>query len=164
MILLNLNEYHTEYSLMIYKQIFGVLNVDTKPIEPKDQDLKFSFDVKSLFNSRGLFSSSSSGSYDGDYNKYGQYFKSGSDMDYSKFDYSSLSLVLINQQNTPIVEPLKNVQVKGSVVSFTASFPFEENLLNSLTIAAVTIGKGPFASANDVANASLFAPGLIEVN
>jgi hypothetical protein len=75
-----------------------------------------------------------------------------------------LSLVLINQQNTPIIEPLKNVQVKDTVVTFTALFPFEKNILNGLTIAAVTIGKGPFASAKDVADASLFAPGLIEVN
>lgn len=118
--------------------------------------MEFSFDIKTLANSRGLGSQ-------GSYGSYGSWYKSGSN-DYSKFDYNSLSLVYINQQNTPIVEQLKNVRVKGSVVTFTAFFPFEENLLNSLTIASVTTSKGPFAKAKDVADASLFAPGLIEVN
>jgi hypothetical protein len=85
-------------------------------------------------------------------------------MDYSKFDHNSLSLVLINQQNTPIVKPLENVRINGTVVTFDAFFPFKENLLNGLSLAAVAIGKGPFANAKDVADASLFAPGLIEVN
>jgi hypothetical protein len=109
-------------------------------------------------------SSSSPGFHN--YNRYGQYFKSNSNssIDYSNFDYNNLSLVLINQQNTPLIEPLKNVRVKNTVVTFSAFFPFEKNLLNGLTIAAVTIGKGPLASAKDVADASLFAPGLIEIN
>ncbi|KAF2011128.1 late sexual development protein [Aaosphaeria arxii CBS 175.79] len=77
-------------------------------------------------------------------------------------DWSSLSLVYINQQNVPIVEPLSNTSVEGETLTFTAPFPYEENLLTGLTIAAVTQGSGPFADADAVAQAALFGPGLIE--
>jgi hypothetical protein len=36
--------------------------------------------------------------------------------------------------------------------------------VNGLTIAAVTNSAGPFESASEVAAATLFGPGLIEVN
>lgn len=78
--------------------------------------------------------------------------------------YTALSLVYINQQNLPIVEPLTNVQVQGTTVTFDALFPFDQFLMNGLTIAAVTAGAGPFASADDVAKATIFGPGLIEIN
>lgn len=70
----------------------------------------------------------------------------------------------INGQNTPISAPLKNIKVSGTVVTFDVFFPFTANLLNGLTIAAVTIGSGPFANADAVALQTLFGPGLIEVN
>lgn len=81
------------------------------------------------------------------------------------FDWSSSNLYLqyINQQNTPISEPLQNVKISGTTVTFNANFPFVENELNSLTLAAVTVGTN-FTSANDVAAHTLFAPALIEVN
>jgi len=81
--------------------------------------------------------------------------------------YSSgqgLSLVYINQQNTPIVLPISGAQNNGGTVTFSANFPFSENLMNGLTIAAVTSNAGPFASVADVAKATLFGPALIEVN
>jgi len=55
------------------------------------------------------------------------------------------------------------VKVQGSKVTFNAQFPFVENLLNGLTLGAVTIGSG-FDTAVQVSNSSLFAPVLIEVN
>jgi hypothetical protein len=76
---------------------------------------------------------------------------------------SGLYLTYINQQNLPISVPLQSPQHTGTVVTFNADFPFEENLLNSLTIAAVTVGSN-FTDANDVAAHTLFAPALIEVN
>jgi hypothetical protein len=91
------------------------------------------------------------------YSAYGQTYG-------SNYDWSQVSLVYINQQNLPIVEKLQNVEINGFIVSFEAFFPFEENLLNSLTIAAVTKNAGPFANASEVADNTLFAPGLIEVN
>jgi len=129
---------------LIDLKIFGVLNLETKVIEPKDQTLSFNFDIKTLLASKGVINSESH-------------------TDYSKYDYSTLSLAYINQQNVPIVEKLQNIKVKGTVVSFDAFFPFEEDLLFGLTLAAVTINAGPFKNAGDVANNTLFAPGLIEV-
>jgi hypothetical protein len=78
-------------------------------------------------------------------------------------DVSSLSLVYINQQNLPIVEPLKDVQTNGDTVTFKAFFPWSKFIMNGLTISAVTNSAGPFQSADEVAAATLFGPGLIEV-
>jgi len=79
-------------------------------------------------------------------------------------DYSHLSVVYINQQNLPVVEPLQSVSVNGNTVTFQAFFPFDQFLMNGLTIAAVTHSAGPFASADAVAQATIFGPGLIEIN
>lgn len=59
---------------------------------------------------------------------------------------------------------MKNVKVSGTIVTFDVLFPFTANLLDGLTIAAVTVGNGPFVSADAVAVQTLFGPGLIEVN
>lgn len=79
-------------------------------------------------------------------------------------DWSSLRVVFINQQNTPIVKNLDNVKVEGNSVTFDGAFPYDEFLLNGLTIAAVTKGNGSFANADAVAEATIFGPGLIELN
>ncbi|KAF2443109.1 late sexual development protein [Karstenula rhodostoma CBS 690.94] len=79
-------------------------------------------------------------------------------------DVNSLSLVLINAQNAPIVKTLENIETKNGVVTFRAEFPFEKFLLHGLTIAAVTHSAESFANADDVAKQTVFAPGLIEVN
>lgn len=78
--------------------------------------------------------------------------------------FGGYSLVYINQQNIPIVEPLTNIAVSGATVTFSAQFPYDEFLMNGLTIAAVTNSTGPFANADAVAFATLFGPGLIEIN
>ncbi|KAJ4288606.1 hypothetical protein N0V90_011843 [Kalmusia sp. IMI 367209] len=78
-------------------------------------------------------------------------------------DLNALSLVLVNALNTPIVETLDNLQNENGVVTFTAGFPFDQYLLHGLTIAAVTNSAGPFADADAVAQNTIFAPGLIEV-
>ena len=36
--------------------------------------------------------------------------------------------------------------------------------MNGLTIAAVTNSSGPFMTVDEVANAALFGPGVIEIN
>lgn len=80
-------------------------------------------------------------------------------------DSTTLSLVYINQQNTPVVQKIENIKVDGTTVTFEAAFPFNEGTFgNGLTIAAVTKTNGPFTSANDVAKETLFGPGLIEIN
>ena len=74
------------------------------------------------------------------------------------------SLVYINQQNVPVVETLQNVQDNNGVVTFSANFPYDQFEMNGLTLAAVVLGSGPFASAEAVAKATIFGPGLIEIN
>jgi len=139
--------------------IFAPLTLNTKNIQPVDQTLEFTFDFKDLLKSNLKPSDYASLPNSGSIM---QYFN-GQSSDYSKFDWSVLTLQYINQQNKPIPEKLQNVKVQGSKVTFNAQFPFVENLLNGLTLAAVTIGSG-FDTAVQVSNASLFAPALIEVN
>jgi hypothetical protein len=80
-------------------------------------------------------------------------------------EWASLSVVFINGQNTPIVKSLQNPTVDSDVVTFEGAFPYDEFLMNGLTIAAVTSGAGPFANADEVAAASLvLGPALIEIN
>jgi hypothetical protein len=75
------------------------------------------------------------------------------------------SLTYINQQNLPINTPLKNVNVVGTMVTFSADFPFNASSFgNGLTLAAVTNSTGNFTSAADVAKVTVFGPGLIEIN
>lgn len=80
------------------------------------------------------------------------------------FSTASLSgveaLVYINQQNTPIVVDV----TQGSGNTVTANFPYQENQMNGLTIAALVNCKGPFASADDVAAATVAGPVFIEIN
>jgi len=121
-------------------QIFEPLSVDTKKIQPHSQTLKFSVTLPS-----------------------------GPQPDSWKSDYSGLSLTYINQQNLPVVEKIQNAKKNGNTVTFEALFPFDDATSgalfgNGLTIAAVTNSSGPFASAGLVAKATVFGPGLIEIN
>ncbi|PVH92154.1 hypothetical protein DM02DRAFT_663213, partial [Periconia macrospinosa] len=79
-------------------------------------------------------------------------------------DPKSLALVWINGQNQPIVKSLINPILDGDSFQFEASLPYDEFLMNGLTISAVVKGSGPFASIDDVAKATLLGPGLIEIN
>jgi hypothetical protein len=122
-------------------QIFEPLAVVTSPVQPKNHDLTFSITIPSdpIYNS------------------------------YKSNNYAALSITYINQQNTPVNVPIKEVQVHGNTVQFEANFPFDEATKgavfgNGLTIAAVTNSTGPFASADAVAKNTVFGPGLIEIN
>lgn len=75
-----------------------------------------------------------------------------------------LWMTYINQQNLPIVEPLHVVSRDGDHVQAEALFPYDDNEMNGLTIAAVTKSDGPFGDANAVAKWALAGPGLIIVN
>lgn len=72
-------------------------------------------------------------------------------------------ITYINQLNKPIVESLKPGSVEGDNILATALFPYDEYLMNGLTIAAITSNPGPFANADDVVNSTYFGPGLIIV-
>jgi hypothetical protein len=79
-------------------------------------------------------------------------------------DVDSLSLVFMNALNKPIVGQLENWESNHGIVTFTAQFPFEEFLLEGLTIAAVTHSAESFDSPYDVAKQTVFGPGLIEIS
>lgn len=111
-------------------KIFGPLTLETKgPIEPKDQNLEFSF-------------------------------PQGAD------NGGTLSLVYINQQNVPVVQPIKELTAKGGdgKTRFTSPLTYTKNLMNGLTIAAVVEGEGPFPNITSVGAKTLFGPALIEIN
>jgi hypothetical protein len=73
------------------------------------------------------------------------------------------ALTYINQQNVPLSVDITDVSFASNAITFKASFPGQSKFLNGLTIAAVTKGN-KFATVDDVASATLFGPGLIEIN
>lgn len=74
-----------------------------------------------------------------------------------------LFVTYLTGQNAPVSVPAGAASCEGSVVTVQAEFPFVENAMWGLTIAALTTS-GTFASFDDVANATLAAPGLVQVN
>jgi hypothetical protein len=54
--------------------------------------------------------------------------------------------------------------INGNTVIAEASFPYVEFEMNGLTIASLTPSPGPFANADDVAQAALFGPAFIIIN
>ncbi|KAE9364353.1 hypothetical protein N431DRAFT_563676 [Stipitochalara longipes BDJ] len=119
-------------------KVFGVLNVDTKNIQPQNQDIDFSFAIPS-----------------------------GGIPQSWKPDCSGLELVFINQQNAPQVAKVKsiNIDLHANKVSITADFPFDPATFgNGLTIAAVVLASGDLTTVDGVAAATQFGPGLIEIN
>ncbi|KAF2478560.1 hypothetical protein BDY17DRAFT_258230 [Neohortaea acidophila] len=78
---------------------------------------------------------------------------------------SQAFMTYINQQNAPFSVPMTFTKSDGGAVFFfNASFPAETRKLSGLVVAAVTNGQGPFAGPEEVAAATLFGPGLIEVS
>jgi hypothetical protein len=84
--------------------------------------------------------------------------------DAGMYETDSLKLVWINGQNMPVVKPLQNVQLMDDRVMFKAGFPFDEFVMEGLTIAAVTMGADAFAGAGEVAEKTVFGPGIIELD
>lgn len=140
--------------------IFGVLTVETDPDDissAQNSEVEFSISAPPATSSSDSSSASRSHSKrDSDESIKGSH-EHGQDME-------GLFLTYINQQNVPFSEPLVNVQLKDGTVTFNAAFPGKTQEMNGLTIAAVTHGDGPFATPDDVAKATIFGPGLIEVN
>jgi hypothetical protein len=84
--------------------------------------------------------------------------------DAGMFEVDKLKLVFVNGQNTPIVKEFQNVQMMDEKVTFEAEFPFEEFIMEGLTIAAVTMGADEFSNVDLVAEKTVFGPGIIEIN
>lgn len=74
-----------------------------------------------------------------------------------------LYVTYLTGQNVPVSEPVSGVSWNGNVISFKALFPFSENVMEGLSIAALTT-KCDFTSPDDIPDATLAAPGLIQVN
>lgn len=78
-------------------------------------------------------------------------------------DGSGLYVTYLTGQNLPVSEPVSNVSWDGKVVRLEALFPFSANIMDGLSIAALTT-TGNFAAAGELPDATLAAPGLIQVN
>ncbi|KAL4865497.1 hypothetical protein BDV12DRAFT_188174 [Aspergillus spectabilis] len=74
-----------------------------------------------------------------------------------------LWLAYVNQLNTPIVSPLQVVSCDGNKSTAVAVVPYDEFLLNGLTVAAVVNRRGPFTNAAAVAKSTVYGPGLFIV-
>ncbi|GAB7342851.1 hypothetical protein MBLNU457_g0976t1 [Dothideomycetes sp. NU457] len=86
---------------------------------------------------------------------------------YQVSNFSALQVVYINGQNLPVVEPVTNVRsLSDGTWRFEAFFPQATDIMHGLTIAALTPSTVTFNSTStvdDVANAALFGPALIEI-
>ena len=118
-------------------QAFIPLTVVTTPILPQTQELEFGFSLMTP----------------------------GAERYHQASMVNDMSMVYINQQNNPIVQPIQGATYNDTtnMVTFTANFPYSEYAMNGLTIAAVAPGT-EFNGTDDVAAKALIAPGLIEVN
>ena len=84
--------------------------------------------------------------------------------DAGMFEIEQLKLVWLNGQNVPLVKSFQNVEMKDDRVIFEAEFPFDEFVMEGLTIAAVTMGADQFAGAVEAAERTVFGPGIIELD
>lgn len=74
-----------------------------------------------------------------------------------------LYVTYLTGQNLPVSQPVTNVSWDGKNIKFEASFPFSANVMEGLSVAALTT-KADFSTPGDVVTATLAAPGLIQVN
>ncbi|KZT55815.1 hypothetical protein CALCODRAFT_409118, partial [Calocera cornea HHB12733] len=77
---------------------------------------------------------------------------------------TAYNVVYVNQLNNPVVVPATFVSSDDTTVIISATFPFDEHLMNGLTIASVTDQAGPFANVDVVAAAAIWAPAFVVVN
>ncbi|OAL05086.1 hypothetical protein IQ06DRAFT_291024 [Phaeosphaeriaceae sp. SRC1lsM3a] len=84
--------------------------------------------------------------------------------DTAKLDIKTLKVVYLNGLTQPIVKELQNVVVGTDKVTFEAAFPYDEFVLDGLTIAAVTTGADQFDSPRNVSQHAVFGPGIIQID
>lgn len=144
--------------------IFDILTVVNPPTTPTNQKVMFrlkTFSQKMDFSGEAAADSVSS-------------HENSTSPPHQQQD--NLFLTYINQLNAPISVPIEDAKKisdnhnndnddysSSSTIQFSANFPGADNLMNGLTIAAVTKGKD-FVDVGAVANNTLFGPGLIEIN
>ena len=79
-------------------------------------------------------------------------------------DCEKQSIVYLSGQNLPLTVPCHTGVEPDGTTLVTADFPFDAGFSNGLTIAALVNGKGNFATPDAVAAATVYGPGLIEVD
>lgn len=145
--------------------IFDLLTVVNPPTTPMNQKVMFRLKTFSqkMFEFSGEAAADSVSSHDNSTTAPHQ-------------QQDNLFLTYINQLNAPISVPIEDAKKINNdnhnndnddhssiTIQFSANFPGADNLMNGLTIAAVTKGKD-FVDVGAVANNTLFGPGLIEIN
>lgn len=145
--------------------IFDLLTVVNPPTTPMNQKVMFrlkTFSQKMEFSGEAAAAADSVSSHENSTTSPQQ-------------QQDNLFLTYINQLNAPISVPIEDAKKiddnhnnenddhSSSTIQFSANFPGADNLMNGLTIAAVTKGKD-FVDVGAVANNTLFGPGLIEIN
>ncbi|KAH6691608.1 hypothetical protein F5X68DRAFT_252668 [Plectosphaerella plurivora] len=73
-----------------------------------------------------------------------------------------LFVTFVNGQQLPLSQPAKNVKWSGSVVTLQADFPFEQLEAQGFSHASITTS-GDFADVASIVDATLAAPGVIQV-
>lgn len=147
--------------------IFDILTVLNPPTTPMNQKVMFrleSFSQKMKFSGAGAAATATATA---------DFVSSYDNSTTSAQQQDNLFLTYINQLNAPISVPIEDAKKindnhndnddHSSTIQFSANFPGEDNLMNGLTIAAVTKGKD-FVDVGAVARNTLFGPGLIEIN
>ncbi|KAH8806145.1 hypothetical protein F5884DRAFT_680000 [Xylogone sp. PMI_703] len=104
-------------------------------IRPKDQKLKFTADLRNVSAAQSFIGG----------------------------DGEGLFITYYTGQLLPISEPVSKVTWEGSKGTFEAFFPFEENVMQGLSIAALTT-QSNFSDPAAVPDATLAAPAIIQVN
>lgn len=93
-----------------------------------------------------------------------QYLTLSFDASEVDIDINSLSAVIVNGPNTPIMKEMESIDAKDAIVTFQLEFPFNDHPLYGLTMVALTHSAESFGNANDVAAQTVFGPGLIEID
>lgn len=74
-------------------------------------------------------------------------------------------LVYLSGFNLPLAVPITNVKCSSNMSTFEASLPFQQGFARGLTIAALVSGSGvKFNSISEVANKTIYGPGIIEID
>lgn len=78
-------------------------------------------------------------------------------------DCGGLFLTYNTGQQVPFSVPVQNAQWNGAVLSFEATFPYEENVMHGFSHGAITTNNS-FTDADAVAMNALAGPAIIQVN
>jgi len=80
-------------------------------------------------------------------------------------DNTNFFLTYLSGQNLPVTVPITKAKTVKGVTTFNAQFPYATaGFARGLTVAAVVQGVATFNSSAEVAAATVYGPGIIEVN